>query len=95
MQTVVSLQNVVKTYVMGENEVHALRGISFEISDDRCVGGIEGFVDYDAGEGGGVRREGDAGVCGHGGAAGGLPGTDQHRRPDQRRKEQQEQQGFP
>ena len=37
MQTVVSLQDVVKTYVMGENEVHALRGISFEISQGEFV----------------------------------------------------------
>ena len=29
--TVVRLENVVKTYSMGESEVHALRGISFEI----------------------------------------------------------------
>ena len=37
MQTVVSLQNVVKTYVMGENEVHALRGISFDIQQGEFV----------------------------------------------------------
>ena len=37
MQTVVSLQDVAKTYVMGENEVHALRGISFEISQGEFV----------------------------------------------------------
>ncbi len=30
-ETVVRLDNVVKTYSMGESEVHALRGISFEI----------------------------------------------------------------
>ena len=30
-ETVVRLENVVKTYSMGESEVHALRGISFEI----------------------------------------------------------------
>ncbi len=37
METVVSLQNVVKTYVMGENEVHALRGISFDIQQGEFV----------------------------------------------------------
>ena len=37
METVVSLQKVVKTYVMGENEVHALRGISFEIGQGEFV----------------------------------------------------------
>ena len=31
MENVVSLSDVVKTYVMGDNEVHALRGISFDI----------------------------------------------------------------
>ena len=31
MPVVVKLNNVVKTYSMGESEVHALRGISFEI----------------------------------------------------------------
>ena len=30
-ETVVRLENVVKTYSMGESEVHALRGISFQI----------------------------------------------------------------
>lgn len=30
-EVVVSLKDVTKTYVMGDNEVHALRGISFEI----------------------------------------------------------------
>ena len=35
MENVVSLTNVVKTYVMGENEVHALRGISFDIKQGR------------------------------------------------------------
>ena len=30
-ETVVKIENVVKTYKMGDNEVHALRGISFEI----------------------------------------------------------------
>ena len=32
MPVVVRLDNVVKTYSMGESEVHALRGISFEIA---------------------------------------------------------------
>ena len=37
MENVVSLTNVVKTYVMGENEVHALRGISFDIKQGEFV----------------------------------------------------------
>ena len=37
MANVVSLSNVVKTYVMGDNEVHALRGISFDISQGEFV----------------------------------------------------------
>ena len=37
METVVSLQDVVKTYAMGENEVHALRGISFDIQQGEFV----------------------------------------------------------
>ena len=37
METVVSLQDVVKTYVMGENEVHALREISFDIHQGEFV----------------------------------------------------------
>ena len=37
METVVSLQKVVKTYVMGDNEVHALRGISFDIGQGEFV----------------------------------------------------------
>ena len=37
MQSVVSLQDVVKTYLMGENEVHALRGISFDIEQGEFV----------------------------------------------------------
>ena len=37
METVVSLENVVKTYVMGENEVHALRGISFDSEQGKFV----------------------------------------------------------
>ena len=37
METVVSLQDVIKTYVMGENEVHALRGISFDIHQGEFV----------------------------------------------------------
>ena len=30
-ETVVKLENVPRTYKIGENEVHALRGVSFEI----------------------------------------------------------------
>ena len=30
-ETVVKLENVARTYKIGENEVHALRGVSFEI----------------------------------------------------------------
>ena len=37
MDSVVNLQDVVKTYVMGENEVHALRGISFDIQQGEFV----------------------------------------------------------
>ncbi len=37
METVVSLQDVVKTYVMGDNEVHALRGITFDIKQGEFV----------------------------------------------------------
>ncbi len=35
--TIVKLENVVKTYFMGKNEVHALRGISFEIQQGEFV----------------------------------------------------------
>lgn len=37
MATVVKLCDVVKTYVMGDNEVHALQGISFEIQQGEFV----------------------------------------------------------
>lgn len=37
MENVVSLSDVVKTYVMGDNEVHALRGISFDIGQGEFV----------------------------------------------------------
>ena len=37
VKTVVSLTDVVKTYVMGDNEVHALRGISFDIAQGEFV----------------------------------------------------------
>ncbi len=37
MTSVVSLKNVVRTYVMGDNEVHALRGISFDIMQGEFV----------------------------------------------------------
>lgn len=37
MESIVSLQNVVKTYIMGNNEVHALRGISFDIKQGEFV----------------------------------------------------------
>ena len=37
MQNVVSLIDVVKTYIMGDNEVHALRGVSFDIDQGEFV----------------------------------------------------------
>ena len=37
MDSVVSLQDVVRTYVMGDNEVRALRGVSFDISQGEFV----------------------------------------------------------
>ena len=37
MESVVSLQDVVRTYVMGDNEVRALRGVSFDISQGEFV----------------------------------------------------------
>ncbi len=37
MTSVVSLKDVVRTYVMGDNEVHALRGISFDIMQGEFV----------------------------------------------------------
>ncbi|MBR5646307.1 MAG: ABC transporter ATP-binding protein [Treponema sp.] len=37
MENVVSLIDVVKTYAMGENEVHALRGVSFDIAQGEFV----------------------------------------------------------
>ncbi len=37
MENVVSLSDVVKTYIMGDNEVHALRGISFDIGQGEFV----------------------------------------------------------
>ena len=37
MDSVVSLKDVVKTYVMGTNEVHALRGVSFDIKQGEFV----------------------------------------------------------
>ena len=37
MDSVVSLQNVVRTYIMGDNEVRALRGVSFDISQGEFV----------------------------------------------------------
>ena len=37
MDSVVSLQDVVRTYIMGDNEVRALRGVSFEISQGEFV----------------------------------------------------------
>ena len=33
---IISLQNVVKTFSLGENEVHALRGVSFDIEQGGC-----------------------------------------------------------
>lgn len=37
MENVVSLQNVVRTYIMGDNEVRALRGVSFDIKQGEFV----------------------------------------------------------
>ena len=37
MENVVSLRDVVKTYRMGDNEVHALRGVSFDIEQGEFV----------------------------------------------------------
>ncbi len=37
MEKVVSLQNVVRTYIMGDNEVKALRGVSFDIEQGEFV----------------------------------------------------------
>ena len=37
MENVVSLVDVVKTYIMGDNEVHALRGVSFDIDQGEFV----------------------------------------------------------
>ena len=37
MDNVVSLQDVVRTYIMGDNEVRALRGVSFDISQGEFV----------------------------------------------------------
>ena len=37
MDSVVSLKDVVKTYAMGTNEVHALRGVSFDIKQGEFV----------------------------------------------------------
>ncbi len=37
MENVVSLQNVVRTYIMGDNEVRALRGVSFDIDQGEFV----------------------------------------------------------
>ena len=37
MENVVSLQNVVRTYIMGDNEVKALRGVSFDIEQGEFV----------------------------------------------------------
>ena len=34
---IISLQNVVKIFSLGENEVHALRGVSFDIEQGGCV----------------------------------------------------------
>ncbi len=34
---IISLQSVVKTFFMGENEVHALRGVSFDIPEGSFV----------------------------------------------------------
>ena len=37
MESVVSLHDVVRTYIMGDNEVRALRGVSFEIEQGEFV----------------------------------------------------------
>ena len=37
MEKVVSLHDVVRTYIMGDNEVHALRGVSFDIEQGEFV----------------------------------------------------------
>ena len=37
MDSVVSLQDVVRTYIMGDNEVRALRGVSFDIEQGEFV----------------------------------------------------------
>lgn len=37
MENVVSLQDVVRTYIMGDNEVRALRGVSFDIMQGEFV----------------------------------------------------------
>ena len=37
MDSVVSLQDVVRTYIMGDNEVRALRGVSFDIAQGEFV----------------------------------------------------------
>ena len=37
MENVVSLQNVIRTYIMGDNEVRALRGVSFDIEQGEFV----------------------------------------------------------
>ena len=37
MESVVSLHDVVRTYIMGDNEVRALRGVSFDISQGEFV----------------------------------------------------------
>lgn len=37
MENVVSLQDVVRTYIMGDNEVRALRGVSFDIQQGEFV----------------------------------------------------------
>lgn len=35
--SIISLQNVTKTFSLGESEVHALRGVSFDIEEGGCV----------------------------------------------------------
>ena len=37
MEKVVSLHDVVRTYIMGDNEVRALRGVSFDIEQGEFV----------------------------------------------------------
>src|SRR5262245_44294074 len=37
MNTIIEAENLQKTYMMGKNEVHALRGVSFEVGSGEFV----------------------------------------------------------